>query len=462
LVFPETTYFEDPMVFPPLGLFYLRSALQERGHEVDFVDLSEYDVQPDGHRLRQHLNPPVEGYDLHLVSGTSPQASEIRRIGRYLRKHGCTVIGGGPHVTNYAGAVTPAGSLPLIADTSSTDAELLGAFHVLIKHEGERAIFEAIARLDEARDAMERFGRGIVIQHPNIADLGTIPIPDRTDAVKYHYHLDDEHGGKHRGTTMFTSRGCPERCAFCDSPALWSRAVRYVPIPKVVEEFRQIKDLGFDAIHFFDDILPLHQGRMREMCGHLSAFGFYWRCFIRVDIMTKSSYGKAFLQMMYDAGLREVLVGVESGSQRILDGIHKGTTVEQNTLVRTWCREIGIRFKASVILGLPGEDRESMEATRRWVLENTPDRVNVCLFIPFSGTPISKGKDRRSTGYGSDAVHEYDIHWDMDAAALEEFFYAGSRTDLKALTYTSALSSREIQDFWHDFIADVRDAGIPY
>ncbi len=462
LIFPETTYFEDPMVFPPLGLFYIKAMLKERGHEVDFFDLSEYDIQTDGKRVRQHLNPPTSGYDAYLVSGTSPQASEIRRLGRYLRKHGCFTIAGGPHVTNYAGAPTLFGQRPMLDTGSPVDQELVKNFNILVKNEGELAILEALERIDEAQSYMDKYGRGVVIQKPNIDDLGTIPIPDRMDALKYRYFLEDERGQKHQGTTMFSSRGCPERCAFCDSPALWSRKVRYVPMPRVVEEFQQIKSLGFNAIHFFDDILPLHQGRMRQMCEELKHFGFYWRCFIRVDIMTKPSYGKEFLQMMYGAGLREVLVGVESGSQKILDGIHKGTTVEQNTLVRQWCREIGIRFKASVILGLPSETLETMEETRKWVLENKPDRVNVCLFIPFSGTPISKGKDVRSADYGKDAIHDYDIHWDMDASALEEFFYAGSRTDLKALTYTSSLTRQQIQDFWHDFIADVQASGIPY
>lgn len=477
LIFPETTIFEDPMAMPPLGLFYIRAALEEQGHEVDYVDMSEYDVI-DGKRVKRYIDPPSTGYGAYLVSGTSPQAREIRRLGKYLTERGCVTIAGGPHVTNYAGPVTGTQktqsrvrALNMVstnAEESSTvavDPELLANYHVLVRREGEVGVLRALERMQEAGEYKAKHGRGLVLEEPNVEDLLTLPIPNREAAEKYRYFLDDEHGNKHRCTTMFSSRGCPERCAFCDSPALWGRNVRYIPLPSVVREFEQIKGLGFDAIHFFDDILPLRQDRMIDIARELKRFGFIWRCFIRVDIMTHRKYGKPFLQMLYDNGLREVLVGVESGDQRILDAIHKGTRVEQNTLVRQWCREIGIRFKASVILGLPGEDQASMEATLKWVLENKPDRVNVCTYIPFPGTPISKGAEpERLAEYGKDAIHAYDLKVEIDAAEMQsgDYFYAGSRDKLQVVTSTSFLTREQIQAFWKYSCDRIGEAGIPY
>lgn len=465
LIFPETTVFEDPMVFPPLGLFYIRAVLESHGYEVDYIDMSEYDVGADGQRTKKYVDPPSSGYDAYLVSGTSPQACEIRRLGKYLRERGCATIVGGPHVTNYAGPVTVRGGLTMVNEHAPEDAELLENFHVLVKREGEDCVLKVLDRLTEGREYMARHGRGIVIEEPNVQDLGTIPIPNRVAADKYRYFLDDEHGNKHRGTTMFSSRGCPQRCAFCDSPALWGRGVRYTPISSVVEELVQIKELGFGAIHFFDDILPLAQKRMVKIAELLNYFGFIWRCFIRVDIMAHPKYGKPFMQMLYDNGLREVLVGVESGDQRILDGIHKGTTVEQNTLVREWCRDIGIRYKASIILGLPGEDHASMQATLDWVLSNRPDRVNICTYIPFPGTPISKGAEpERMRAYGQDAVHDYDLKIEIDSSQLTsgDYFYAGSRDKLRVVTSTSSLTREDIQKFWQYACERVAAAGIPY
>lgn len=461
LIFVRTTVFEDPMVFAPLGLFSIRAVLEENGHVVEYIDMSEYERADDGTKIDRYPNVsslPLS-HDVYFISGTSPQAQEIRKVAKYLKGQGKSVIVGGPHATNYAGGATPLLGIPTVSDLP-VDRELVENTHVLVKYEGEGAVLEAIKRLEEGHRSMARHGRGIVIQQPNIDDLGTIPIPNRDAALKYYYYLEDELGGKYRGTTMFSSRGCPEECRFCDSPGLWGRKVRYTPLNKVIEEFEQIKALGFGAIHFFDDILPLHKGRMIDISRNLKAREFIWRCFFRVDII--SQYGKDFLKMMHASGLREALVGVESGSQELLDTIHKNTTVEQNTVVRQWCREVGIRFKASVILGLPGESWETMEMTKRWVLENRPDKVNLCIFIPFTGTPIAKSTEAsRRRVYGKEDP-EYDISWEMDAASLEQHFYAGGWDTLKALISTSHVSSAQIEDFYHGFIADLTRAGISY
>ena len=138
-----------------------------------------------------------------------------------------------------------------------------------------------------------------------------------------------------------------------------------------------------------------------------------------------------------------------------------------------WCKKLGIKFKASVILGLPGETRETMEATRRWVFEHRPDKVNVCLFIPFSGIPIVKGvnlargieiDDDRASKYGKDAIHDYDIQWSHTMEELESYFYAGSREPgaMRSLVSTSSLSAQEIQEFFDQFVTDLEREGIPF
>ena len=462
LVFPRTTVFDEPMGFPPLGLFWLKAVLKENGHEVHFIDMSEYKIGQDGKKVELYpdVNSLPLGYDAYLVSGTSPQAGEIRKIGEYLKNKGCLAIAGGPHISNYAGVETSEREHPNLDLVSPTDPKLVANFHILVKFEGEQAILGVLERLEEGKRFMDAFGRGIVISSPRIQDLGSIPIPNREDALKYHYYLNDEDGKARRGTSMFTSRGCPERCAFCDSPGLWGRKVRYTPIHRVIQELEQIKSLGFEAIQFYDDILPLNRPRMIEICRNLKKFGFVWRCFMRVDIMSHHLYGEGFIRMMKENGLAEVLVGVESGDQRILDGIHKGTTIEQNTQVLKWCKNIGVRFKASVILGLPGETKESMQATRDWVIKNRPDKCAVAVFIPYSGTPIAKSTELgRKKGYGIDAVHDYDFKPLLESALMDEYFCAGSRK-LKPLGSTSSLSVGQIEDFYNQFVAELDDLGI--
>jgi len=413
------------MVFPPLGLWWLWSILEQAGHEVSFIDMSE-------HNLEAQDIP--HGFDAYLVSGTSPQGREIRKLGLEFQRRGMPAMLGGPHATNY-----PRDSRKY--------------YPLVIRREGERAVLKAISHIERGLpleclspdevvgSAAARYQPGI-IEEPFINDLGVIPIPNRSYADHYHYYLADEKGNKHRGTSMFTSRGCPKRCDFCDSPNLWSRLVRNTPMPKLVEEFQQIKDLGLDAIQFYDDILPINPRRVREMCGHLQRFGFIWRCFCRVDIITKHG-GKEYLQFMHDHGLREVLIGAESGSQRILDNIHKESTVEQNGTVLQWCDDIGIRCKLSFIIGLPGEDHETLEETRRFLRKHLIDtkrrvqhKVDLCSYIPMAGTPIYKGVMRKK-GEGLEVDEEFDcygyhpgenftdfdVQWTIDAALMDNFFY---------------------------------------
>lgn len=486
LIFPKSTFLEDPMVFPPLGLWWLWSILERAGHEVSFVDMSEHNLEP---------KDIPQGYDAYLVSGTSPQGREIRKLGLEFQKRGVPAVLGGPHATNY-----PRDSRKY--------------YPLVVRREGEGAILKTLAHIEQgmplgclsheeiagARDgdkkAAEKYQRG-VIEEPFIADLGDIPIPNRSYAEHYHYYLADERGKKHRGTSMFTSRGCPKRCDFCDSPNLWSRVVRNTPMPRLMEEFEQIKKLGFSAIQFYDDILPINPRRVKEMCGHLKNLGFIWRCFCRVDIISKHG-GKEYLKYMYDHGLREVLIGAESGSQKILNNIHKETTVQQNATVLQWCDEIGIRCKLSFIIGLPGETAETLEETRHFLRtyliqanRRMDHKVDLCSYIPMAGTPIYKAIMRMKQNgldieekfdtYGyhpGENITDFDLHWDADAALMDDFFYdpdvidggpnpdeifyKGKRGAVRQIVTTSALTREELQKARDEIEAEVRAAGITY
>jgi radical SAM superfamily enzyme YgiQ (UPF0313 family) len=460
--------------------------LERAGHEVSFIDMSERNITPD---------EIPHGFEIYLVSGTSPQGREIRKLGREFQRRGVPAVLGGPHATNY-----PRNSRKY--------------FPLVVRREGERAVLEAIALVQRGgpleclsdqeiagstngdRAALHKYLRGI-IEAPFIEDLGTIPIPNRSYAHHYHYFLADEKENRHHGTSMFTSRGCPKRCDFCDSPNLWSRVVRYTPVPRLIEEFQQIKELGFGAVQFYDDILPINPRRMKEVCAQLKGFGLFWRCFCRVDIISKHG-GKEYLQFMYDHGLREVLIGAESGSQEILNNVHKETTVQQNAQVLQWCDEVGVRCKLSFIIGLPGETRESLEQTRSFLrkhLIETPRRVrhkvDVCSYIPMVGTPIYKAAMRKKGAraemdeefddYGyhpGENFADFDLHWDVDAALMDNFFYepetldGGARPDelfykgklgaVQQIVSTTHLTRDELKKARDEIEAEIRAAGFAY
>lgn len=395
LLWPRSTFLIDPMYYPPLALWYLWALLEGMGHDVGYFDLAEDELP--------------EGFDQYWISGTSPQLYEMERVGRFLRERGERVVLGGPHAWLKGG--DPA------------------CFDVVVKGE--------VWTRDEVDRVLRHSGDPVLdlgISHTRRLDL---PLPSRKAAHRYHARL-----RRRRCTTMMTAFGCPYHCAFCSSPDLWG-AVRFVELDKVLADVRQCHTYGFRAIQFYDDILPLKKGRTLEIARALKENGMIWRCFMRSDLGVL--HGRGFLEELARNGLAEVLVGVESASQEIKDNVRKGTTTQQDTQLREWCRELGISYKASIILGLPGETPSTMLETRQWLLDNRPDKADINTLIPMPGTPLY------------DRPGDYDCKW--TAAVPENFFYKGKPGVVSCLVETDALTPEMIMTFRDMLIAELN---VPY
>lgn len=412
LIFPKSIFLIDPMVYPPLGLFYIASQLEAKGHTTEFFDLSVDEMPQDG------------DFDQIWISVTSAQMQEVRNIGNIIKSWVKTKsIIGGPGVWSKPENYLNLGYTTVVAG----EADFPEAIDILTS-ENLPEIYTTISPLN----------------------LDHVLPPVRRWTHKYNAYLEDRNGNKHKTSTMFTARGCPMSCAFCESGRLgviWGSTVRYEPLESVIRQLDDIKEGGFTGIQFYDDILPLHKPRTLKILEELSKRDFIWRCFLRTDIISKHG-GYEYLKQMRDAGLVEVLAGIESADNRIKKNITKGTTIEQDTEALAWCKDLGIKFKASFILGLPGETKESMEKTREWILKYRPDRADVNILIPFPGTPIVKRSDN------------YDIYWTEETP--EEYWYKGSRGHLNSVVGTSSLKPHEISDFHDNLIKEMEELNIPY
>lgn len=419
LVFPRSTFLIDPLVYPPLGLWYLAAQLEAQGHAVDFRDLS-VDLLPDDGE-----------FDQVWISATSPQMHEVRQIAAITRAWRSTQ-------TVFGGAA---------AWARPDECAKLG-FDLVVAGEADHP--------DTVRQIVNGVGNNTRLYQPSITPgpLTWVKPPVRLWDAKYHAYLEDRNGVKHRTATLFTSRGCPMACSFCESGrngVIWDRFVRYEPIDLVDAQLREITERGHTAAMFYDDILPLNKPRTLEIMKLLKKYGLIWRCFLRTDVISAQG-GFDYLREMADSGLVEVLAGVESADNRIKRNIHKGTTIEQDTQVLQWCKQLGIKFKASVILGLPGEDEDSLKRTREWILEQRPDRVDVNALIPFPGTPLTRGSDYMGV--------EYDLKWEEQLP--EEYWYKGPRDTANVIVSTKALTSKRIGAFRDQLIKEIEAAGIPY
>ena len=226
---------------------------------------------------------------------------------------------------------------------------------------------------------------------------------------------------------------------------IWDRLTRYEPLEIVEEQIKECKKLGFSALAYYDDILPLNKKRTYKMMELHRKYNMIWRCFLRSDIINNQG-GYDYLKEMRDGGLVEIFVGVESASNEIKNNITKKTTIEQDTNIVEWCKELGIRCKTSFILGLPGESQETMEQTRKWIFKHRPDRVQVGRLIPFPGTPLFKN------------IQNYDIK--MERNADDDWFYMGMNDYNNSFVSTSHLTVEEIDNFWHKLNKELEMEGI--
>jgi len=192
---------------------------------------------------------------------------------------------------------------------------------------------------------------------------------------------------QHPYVSLYTGRGCRSKCTFC----LWPQTVggqryRTRSVDNVVAEiahatrlFPQVREYFFDDDTFTDD-LP----RAEAIARGLGRLGVTWSCNAKPDVP------RASLEVLRDNGLRLLLVGYESGSQAILNNVRKGTRLDRAREFTRQARALGIKIHGTFILGLPGETRETIEATIRFAQEIDPHTLQVSLAAPYPGTALHR------------------------------------------------------------------------
>ena len=188
---------------------------------------------------------------------------------------------------------------------------------------------------------------------------------------------------KHPYVSFYTGRGCKSRCTFC----LWPQTVgghnyRTRSIPHVIEEVKyvmrempEVKEIFFD-----DDTLTDNLPRVEALAVELGKLGVTWSCNAKANVPHKT------LKVLKDNGLRLLLVGYESGNQKILHNIKKGLRVDVARQFTKDCHALGIVIHGTFILGLPGETKETIEETIRYAMEIDPYTIQVSLAAPYPGT----------------------------------------------------------------------------
>jgi radical SAM superfamily enzyme YgiQ (UPF0313 family) len=186
---------------------------------------------------------------------------------------------------------------------------------------------------------------------------------------------------KYRITTFYTSRGCMGKCKFCYNRG---RKLRFYNTEKVIKLMTGvIEKYNIKEFTIADDNFATLGERTERICNALSKYNVIFHCFMRVD-----QAHDEVMKNLKKAGCWAIQFGFESGNQRILDFINKGTTVAQNIKAIEQCRKYKIFIDGSFIIGLPTETEQEMMDTVRFLRKYKPDVVSLCVFKPYPRTEL--------------------------------------------------------------------------
>jgi hopanoid biosynthesis associated radical SAM protein HpnJ len=316
----------------------------------------------------------AKDFDLAILHTSTPSfASDVKTVAALKAANPALKVG-------LIGAKVAVQSDASLAEAPVVDFVARNEFDFTVKEVAEGRDWSSIAGLSyRNRD-------GLIVHNadrPVVHDMDSLPFVTpvyKRDLVMENYFIGYL---KHPYISFYTGRGCKSRCTFC----LWPQTVgghryRTRSVGHVIEEIRyclsafpQAKEFFFDDDTFTDD-LP----RAEAIAKELGRLGVTWSCNAKANVPRET------LKVLKDNGLRLLLVGYESGNQKILHNIKKGMLVDVTRRFTKDCHELGIAIHGTFILGLPGETRETIQETIRFATEINPHTIQVSLAAPYPGT----------------------------------------------------------------------------
>ena len=191
-----------------------------------------------------------------------------------------------------------------------------------------------------------------------------------------------------KATHLFTTRGCPFRCTFCAGSLVFGRKIRFHSVDRVIREARQlVEQYGVEGLYFADDFFLANRIRARRICEAIIHAGLakqvVWAAQLRADVVDEET-----LELLKQAGCRQVEFGFESGSDKILRRMEKKATVADNRQAAKLVKKSGIRLLANIIVGYPGETEKDLQATHDFVREICPDSVGYNRLVVLPGSKL--------------------------------------------------------------------------
>jgi anaerobic magnesium-protoporphyrin IX monomethyl ester cyclase len=305
------------------------------------------------------------------------------------KMRGCTVIVCGSDATDHAEDYLEHGAdYILTGEGEQTLVELL--HHLTGRSTTNLRQIEGLAWRDEEEGFVQTPPR------PVLKELDTLPFPawDLVDVTRYRRFWQERHG--YFSMNMVTTRGCPYHCNWCAKP-IWGQRYNVRSPQNVVEELAWLRETYHpDHIWFADDIMGLKPGWIQEFADLVekNRLRTPFKSLNRVDLLLIDDT----IEALKRAGCDICWVGAESGSQKILDAMEKGTTVEQIYQATDRLHKVGIRVGFFLQFGYPGETWDDIEKTIQMVRDCRPDDIGISVSYPLPGTKFYERVKRELGG----------------------------------------------------------------
>ncbi|MGA9509082.1 MAG: radical SAM protein [Candidatus Sulfotelmatobacter sp.] len=405
--------------YPPLGTLYAAALLRSAGISVALFDTMLSNPEENFQAaLEQHRPKIVAVYEDNFNFLSKMCLSRMRTVAFGIledsQRAGCTMLVNGSDASDHASDYLQEG------------------FRCVLMGEAEWTLLELVQHLLRNGDSDVSHIAGITYLHPETAepvqtpqralmrDLNLLPMParDLVDVKKYASVWKSAHG--FFSLNIVSSRGCPYRCNWCAKPIYGDHFSLRSPL-SVAEEMRELKkDYGAEHLWFADDIFGLKPKWVCQLASEVERLdaAIPFKMQSRVDLMTPEA-----VRALQRAGCAEVWMGVESGSQKILSAMDKGTRVDQIAVARENLRAAGIRACYFLQFGYPGENWQDIQKTVALVEETRPDDIGVSVSYPLPGTRFFD-RVRAQLGEKTNWSDSGDLSMMFRGAYTDEFYRA--------------------------------------
>lgn len=456
LITPPSVFLLDERVFVNLGILKVASVLEQAGIAVSHLDLSGMSNYLDA--LRIYLNDSDS--EVFGITTTTPQLPTVVKVIHLIReiKPLARIILGGPHVTLTCSAVKLEKKNNRVSRAHESLNKLLELVDVLVSGDGEYAIFKAVMKNSERIIDADDPENGMFLSD-EVYELTPLPARHLVDLATYKYQIEG-----HKSTSLIAQLGCPFSCGFCggrNSKSL--RQIRVRSVESIIGEIKMLYErFGYTGFMFYDDELNVNKHMsqlMRELITLQEKLGieFRLRGFVKSQLFTQEQ-----ADLMYKAGFRWLLSGFESGSPRILENINKKATLKDNYNAIAYAKKAGLKVKALMSVGHPGECEETIIQTQQWLLNIEPEDFDCTIITTYPGTPYYDEAVPHETMKGvwsytykktGDRLHAYEI----DFMQVADYYKGDPNDGYQSFVFTDYLSSEQIVELRNWVETSVRE-----